>query len=106
MWDPSPYNVKCDEYDDDGVFDEADCSGHDMDFCAVRDDGSGNVRCIDSHAACYRGNKNGTAFHQWCGSACDEHWGAYCLWDAWSNPKELCAGRSLGARATQPRRQR
>eukprot|EP00621_Florenciella_sp_RCC1693_P012442 CAMPEP_0182526618 /NCGR_PEP_ID=MMETSP1323-20130603/3320_1 /TAXON_ID=236787 /ORGANISM="Florenciella parvula, Strain RCC1693" /LENGTH=115 /DNA_ID=CAMNT_0024735509 /DNA_START=653 /DNA_END=1000 /DNA_ORIENTATION=- len=30
--------------------------------------------------------------HTWCGTACNEHWGAYCVWEAWAHAKELCAG--------------
>eukprot|EP00618_Florenciella_parvula_P007328 CAMPEP_0119474222 /NCGR_PEP_ID=MMETSP1344-20130328/5560_1 /TAXON_ID=236787 /ORGANISM="Florenciella parvula, Strain CCMP2471" /LENGTH=280 /DNA_ID=CAMNT_0007507471 /DNA_START=108 /DNA_END=950 /DNA_ORIENTATION=- len=88
----SPWNVQCDEYDDDDKFSELSCLAGDSGFCDVRYDGGGLVSCIDNKKACYRGNKNGTAMHTWCGTACNEHWGAYCVWEAWAHAKELCAG--------------
>lgn len=86
----SPYDVVCDDYDDDTVYTEATCGPKDNDFCKVK--ATDDVKCIDHGNACYYGAENGTAFTSWCGTACEGSWGAYCLWEAWANLDLLCNG--------------
>ena len=92
----SPYNVTCSEYDDDVVYSATTCKSQDWGFCYKGDktfsvDGAASED-DDATTASYTTCVNGTACYDWCNVACEQGWGAYCVWDIYANLEAACAG--------------
>ena len=92
----SPYNVTCSEYDDDVVYSATTCKSQDWGFCYKGDktfsvDGAASED-DDATTASYTTCVNGTACYDWCNAACEQGWGAYCVWDIYANLEAACAG--------------
>jgi len=86
----SPHNVTCSDWDDDTVYDEESCEGFDSGACQGSFDGPSITWPTDET---YQGCTNeSTGCYDWCGTACDDGWWSWCLWDVVAHAPELCAG--------------
>lgn len=92
------YNVTCSDFDDDTVYTSTSCASQDYGFCYEGE--STGATCVDGAGegdddeivACFDTCTNGTACFDWCGDACGESWGAWCVWGVWANLETSCAG--------------